>query len=180
MTLPNTRVNIYMDGSNLYGSLRSRASRTDLDFLAFSRKLVGARLLQRTYYYNSLLSPAKEPERARAQQEFLDQLRVKDYTELRLGNLVYRDWPAKPAYEKGIDVKLAVDMLVHGFRNLYDVAILVSGDADFCDALQAVKDMGHHVEVALFHPTGSRPLREVADRVIQVDREFLQDCWLGE
>lgn len=177
MALPNERVNIYIDGSNLYGSLRSRARRTDLDFLAFARKLAASRPLQRVYYYNSLLNSAREPERARAQQEFLDQLRRTEYLELRLGNLVYRDWPANPAYEKGIDVKLAVDMLVHGFRNAYDVALLVSGDADFCDALQAVKDMGHHVEVALFHPTGSRPLREVADRVIQVDQHFLDGCW---
>ena len=176
---PPRKANIYIDGSNLYGSLRSQAKRTDLDFLAFARKLAHPELLQRIYYYNSTLDPQREPERARAQQGFYEQLRQTEYLELRLGQLVYRNWPATPAYEKGIDVKLAVDMLVHGFRNNYDVAILVSGDADFCDALQAVKDMGLHTEVALFHPTGSRPLRRVADRVIPVDQEFLGDCWLG-
>ena len=61
MVRPNERVNIYIDGSNLYGSLRSRARRTDLDFLAFALKLAASRPLQRVYYYNSLLSPAREP-----------------------------------------------------------------------------------------------------------------------
>ena len=69
-------------------------------------------------------------------------------------------------------------MLVHGHRNNYDVAILVSGDTDFADAIQAVKDLGHHVEVALFEPGGSRRLREVADRVIPIDAGFLEGCWI--
>ncbi len=92
--------------------------------------------------------------------------------------MIYRDEPNIAPYEKGIDVKLATDMLVHATRGNYDVAILVSGDADFKDALQAVKDFGHHVEVALFDPLGSsRELREVADRVIRIDKSFLEGCW---
>ena len=58
------------------------------------------------------------------------------------------------------------------------LAILVSGDTDFADALQAVKDLGHHVEVALFDPRGSQRLRDVADRIIRIDILFLADCWL--
>ena len=80
-------------------------------------------------------------------------------------------------YEKGIDVKIATDMLVHGYRANYDVAILVSGDTDFVDAVQAVKDLGRHVEVVLFDDAGSIALRNVADRVHQVGPDFLRDCW---
>ena len=82
-----------------------------------------------------------------------------------------------PPHEKGIDIKIATDMLVHGHRNNYDVAILVSGDTDFADAIQAVKNLGHHVEVALFASSGSQKLREVADRVVIIDNSFLSDCW---
>lgn len=69
-------------------------------------------------------------------------------------------------------------MLVQGHRPNYDVAILVSGDSDFADALQAVKDLGRHVEVALFGTRGSQRLREVADKVIEIDLSFLASCWL--
>ena len=72
------------------------------------------------------------------------------YLEMWLGRLIYRNWPNEPPYEKGIDVKLATDMLVHAFRGNYDVIILVSGDSDFADALQSIKDQALHVEVALF------------------------------
>ena len=74
--------------------------------------------------------------------------------EVRLGSLVYRPGAASPV-EKGIGVRIATDMLVHAARGNYDAAILVSGDTDFADALQAVKDFGRNVEV---HCLGSAVL----------------------
>lgn len=170
----------YIDGSNLYHSLRDTAKRTDLDFGKFAAKLVGDRRLVRIYYYNAPLDQTKEPGRYKEQQRFFQALRSVDYLEVRLGRLIYRSgWPGVPPYEKGIDIKIATDMLVHGHSDNYDVALLVSGDTDFADALQAVKDLGHHVEVALFDPGWSQRLREVADRVIRIDLSFLSDCWVS-
>ena len=171
------RVNVYIDGSNLYHSLSSRIGRTDLDFLAFARKLAGERRFQRAYYYSAPIDQFRQPELYRSQQRFFHKLRRTDYLELKLGTMVYRDWPESPPYEKGVDIKIATDMLVHASRGAFNAAILVSADTDFFDALQAVKDFGRHAEVALFNPTGSRVLREVADRVLLVDEAFLADCW---
>ena len=125
-------------------------------------------------YYNAPVDQTKEPLRYREQQKFFQVLRNVNYLELRLGRLIYRNWPQVPPYEKGIDIKIATYMLVHGHRDNYDVALLVSGDTDFADALQAVKDLGHHVEVGLFEPRGSHRLRDVADRILT-----LADCWIG-
>ena len=172
------KVAVYIDGSNLYHSLRSLAGKTNLNFLKFGRKLAEDRKLQRIYYYNAPVDQTKEPERYKEQQKFFQALGYVDYLELRLGRLIYRDWPNVTPYEKGIDIKLATDMLVHGTNANYDVAILVSGDTDFVDALQAVKNFGYHTEVALFANTGSQSLRQVADRVVRVDQSFLNDCWL--
>src|SRR3990167_8267686 len=41
-------------------------------------------------------------------------------------------------YEKGVDVKLAVDIVVGAYENLYDVAIIVSSDTDLIPAVQKV------------------------------------------
>ena len=50
--------------------------------------------------------------------------------------------------EKAIDIMLATDLLYFA-RNAYDdVALLVTGDSDSVYTLQAVKNMGKHVEVA--------------------------------
>lgn len=172
------KVNIYIDGSNLYYTLREVANRIDLDFAQFAAKLVGGRKLIRVYYYNASLDQTKEANAYGGQQKFFQALRSIDHFEVILGRLIYRQgWPDVPPYEKGVDVKIATDMLVHGHRGNYNVAILVSADTDFADAIQAVKDLGHHVEVALSGMSGSQRLREVADRVIPIDDSFLLDCW---
>lgn len=73
---------------------------------------------------------------------------------------------------------MAADMLVHTLRDNCDVVILVSGDNDFADAVQAVKDAGKHVEVALFGGSrSSQQLRDVADRVVEIAAAFLNSCW---
>jgi uncharacterized LabA/DUF88 family protein len=120
----------------------------------------------------------EEPERYKSQQTFFNSVGSIPYSELRLGRLVYNNWPNTPPYEKGIDVQLTTDLLTHSFKNNYDIAILVAGDSDFVGALQAVKDNGKNVEVALFgKERTSRSLREVADRVITMDGRFLRSCW---
>ena len=173
------RVMIFIDGSNLYHSLKNYFKRTDLDIGKFCRKLLGRRQLVRIYYYNAKVGQRQEPELYKQQQAFLSGINSIPYTELRLGRLVYTsNWPTVPPYEKGTDVQLATDMITHSYKGNYDVGILVAGDNDFAGAVQAVKDNGKHVEVALFGKQGtSQQLRAAADRVISINSRILKDCW---
>jgi len=172
------RIMVFIDGSNLYHSLKHHFSRTDLDIGKFCQKLLGRRQLVRIYYYNAKVGIKEEPERYRQQQAFFASINTIPYSELRLGRLVYNNWPNTPPYEKGTDVQLATDMITHSYKNNYDVAVLVAGDNDFVSAVQAVKDNGRHVEVALFGKEGtSRQLRSVADKVITINSRLLGDCW---
>ena len=172
------RVMIFIDGSNTYHALKKIFGRTDLDIGKFCNKLLGRRQLIRIYYYNAKVGKKEEPERYRHQQAFFAGVNAVPYLELRLGRLVYNNWPSAPPYEKGIDVQLTTDMLSHSFKSNFDVAILVAGDSDYAGALQAVKDNGNHVEVALFGKAGSSwQLRSVADRVETINGRFLRACW---
>ena len=56
------RVTIYIDGSNLYHTLRSVIGRVDVDIGKLAAKLVGNRRLVRIYYYNAPVDQSKEPE----------------------------------------------------------------------------------------------------------------------
>lgn len=172
------RIMVFIDGSNLYHSLKAHFKRTDIDIGKFSRKLLAKRRLIRIYYYNARVGRREEPERYRDQQAFFDSVAAIPYCELRLGRLVYINWPNSPPYEKGVDIQLTTDLLTHSYKNNYDVAILVAGDSDYVGALQAVKDNGKNVEVALFgKERTSRPLREVADKVLTIDGRLLRGCW---
>ena len=161
------RVMIFIDGSNLYHSLKHFFKRTDIDIGKFSNKLLDKRRLVRIYYYNAGVGMREEPERYRDQQKFFAGITAIPYCELRLGRLVYNNWPSAPPYEKGVDILLATDMITHGFKNNYDVG-----------AIQAVKDNGKNLEVALFgKERTSMQLRKVSDRVIDINKRLLNNCW---
>ncbi|MBI2856705.1 MAG: NYN domain-containing protein [Chloroflexi bacterium] len=170
------RVTVFIDGSNLYHAMRENLGRTDLNFGEFVRKLCGPRRLFRTYYYNILQEPSQNPEGYREQQEFLDALRKSPYLEVRLGRMKTHQGVQ---VEKGVDIMLATDLLMYGWNDLYDVAVLVSGDGDFAYALQTAKNMGKHIEVAYFERSVSKDLLEVADFVYSLNRSYFEGLWWG-
>ena len=47
--------------------------------------------------------------------------------------------------QKGVDVRLATDMITKAYQDHYDFAILFAGDDDFSDVVNAVKDAGKRV-----------------------------------
>ncbi len=116
----------------------------------------------------------QRPDGSREQQEFLSILHETPCLETRLGGTKLSQ--GVPV-EKGIDVMLVTDLLQFASKDLYDVAVLVSGDGDFAYALQAVKNMGKYVEVAYFESNVSRDLLDVADRKHLLDQAFFKDLW---
>jgi uncharacterized LabA/DUF88 family protein len=171
------RIAIFIDGSNLYHALRTNLKRHDLNFTEFTNKLCGSRNLFRIYYYNVQQDPVQWPEGYRDQQEFFDILRKTPYLEVRLGSTKVTQGVS---VEKGIDIMLATDLLYFAWNDFYDVALLVSGDSDFAYALQAVKNMGKHVEVAYFERGISKDLLNVADNRHLLNRGFFKGLWVGK
>ena len=158
---PLKRVAIFIDGSNLYHSLEENCKRYDVDFAAFAAKLCNGRSLFRVYYYNVLRVAEHNPQAYQDQQKFLSALHNTPYLEVRLGSSKVR---GDVAVEKGVDIMVATDLLRLAWDNLYDVAILVSGDGDFAYAVQAVKNIGKHVEIAAFPANLSGDLVNVGRR----------------
>jgi uncharacterized LabA/DUF88 family protein len=65
---------------------------------------------------------------------------------------------------KGVDIALTKDMLSHGFRNNYEIAVLVAGDADYVPVVEELKRLGKLVYIWFFAQEGLHPdLRLAAD-----------------
>jgi uncharacterized LabA/DUF88 family protein len=169
------RVVIFVDGSNFYRCLREEFGRFDVEFGRLGEFLCAGRRLIRTYYYNAVVRREDGEDRYKAQQRFFDSLRRVPYLDLRLGRLERR---GNTVVEKGIDVQVATDMLWQAHNNVYDTAVLVSGDADYVPAVEAVKAIGKHVEVAFVTQGRSMALQQSADRFVQLDSESLSACWV--
>lgn len=171
------KVMIFIDGSNLYHNLQSNFQKANLNYRTFSLKLAGQnRELVRTYYYNCPLDQTRDPQGYKAQQKFFNNLYKTEDLEVRLGRLQTKANGTK--CEKGVDVKLAVDMIIKAYKNHYDVAILISGDADFVEVVKEVKDQAKHVELVSFPQQPCYHLKKHCDRVIELDSLFMSDCWL--
>ena len=102
------RVAIFIDGSNLYHALKNDLGRSDLDFAAFVKKIIGNRSLIRVYYYNAPARQEDNKQRYTEQQAFFNYLRDLPYFQVQLGRLA---GPPGKVREKGIDIMMAVDML---------------------------------------------------------------------
>ena len=74
--------------------------------------------------------------RTRIEHVVIDE-RVKGYQELRQKGVDKIEY--KRTREKGIDVKLATDLIVGAVDNQYDTAVIVSSDADLVPAIDWVR-----------------------------------------
>ncbi|MCX6844315.1 MAG: NYN domain-containing protein [candidate division WOR-3 bacterium] len=84
------------------------------------------------------------------------------------GAICYNLFERSLGQEKAVDVKLATDLIV--LRDIYDAAVIVSGDQDYVPAVQYVKDKGKVVVNVSFKtrggkllPGGARRLNQMAD-----------------
>lgn len=170
------RVMIFIDGSNFYyGTIANFGENIRIDFEKFIECLVSykeGRELERVYYYNVPVDIKDGKKKFQAQQRFLSRLAYIPNFEVKLGRLERR---GDKRIEKGVDIELATDMLYFAFQNLYDTAILVSGDGDFACVIEKIKNLGKHVENAYFFKGRSFHLQKVCDRFIKLEKEFLKD-----
>ncbi len=171
----NERVMVFIDGSNLYHVLTQSCGRHDLQFDKFAMKLANGRKLQRIYYYNIKQESDTNPNMGVEQQKFLDSMYDTPYVEVRLGIWKQR---GDIMVEKGVDVMLATDVVTNAYNDHYDTAIVVSGDADFYPALQAVKNVGKHIEVAAFDMNLSAESARVADVVQKFNKTWFTGLWM--
>ena len=115
----------------------------------------------RATFYDAVPDAGAEPKL----EEYWRAIEVQEDMHLGFGAL--RGLKRK-ARQKGVDVQLAVDMLVGAFGGVYDVAVLVAGDADFVPVVEEVKRRGVMVVVAAESRSTADDLRRVADRHLEI------------
>ena len=167
---PSERIMIFIDGSNFYHGLKQEFGSAKIDMGKLVDKLCDGRRLMRVYYYNAPVGQQDDSSRYRGQQAFFYNLRRIPYFEVKLGRLERR---GDSFVEKGVDIKMAVDMLHLAHQNTYDTAILVSGDGDFAYVVEAIKYLGKHVENAFVRVGRSRALSDACDRLVSIDGAYL-------
>ncbi len=137
------RAIVLIDGSNFYFKLRDLKLHQLLtfDFSHFAKTITGNRhLISATYYVGKVRTDgtARTQELFNNQRTLLAYLRKHQFT-YSLGYLLKSDGKF---HEKGVDVQIAVDMLVAAYENLCDRMYLVSSDTDLIPAIQKAQEKG--------------------------------------
>lgn len=142
---------ILIDGSNFYFKLRELNVHRllNLDFLAFIRFLANDLHINNCYYYVGAIKTDGSTHTQTifdAQRKLLAHLRSSGII-YKLGFLLENNGIF---HEKGVDVNIAVDMVVATYENLCDRIILVSSDTDLLPAIKVAQEKGTTVEYVVF------------------------------
>lgn len=89
----------------------------------------------------------------------------------RAGAIPYNLFRRSFGREKAVDVKLGIDLIM--LRDIYDTAVIVSGDQDYVPAVQAAKDYGKRVVNVAFETRGGKLLPGGARRLNQMTDDSL-------
>lgn len=178
------RVSIFIDGNNFYYGLKTvygdSKNPINFDFKKFCDFLAGKRKIVTIFYYNAPLDITKDPEKYKAQQKFFDNVSRIENFNLVLCRLLRRSVPGTDLYYyiiKEDDIHMAVDLVKGAYKNLYDSAIVVSGDGDFVPAVRAIREENKIVENAYFKKSASNNLKMNCDKSYMLKKELLDNFW---
>lgn len=134
---------ILIDGSNFYFKLKDLQLQNLLEFnfdkfaqyIARENTIISAR-----YYVGRVRQDGSEKaDKLLAEQQKLLTFLKRNNFKYTLGYLLKTDGKY---HEKGVDVEIAVDMLVAAYENLCDRIILVSSDTDLAPAIKKAQEKG--------------------------------------
>ena len=145
---------VFIDGGNFYFKLKDLTSRLDgkyslldFNFKKFAEWLVQPNnLIEIRYYIGAVKREHNNPKSEKLyadQQKLIGKLQQQNII-ITLGQLIRH--PDKTYHEKGVDVRLAVEMIRFARRNKYDIAYLVSSDTDLVAAVEEVQSIGKTVQ----------------------------------
>ena len=147
------KTNIYIDGFNLYYGCVKGTPYKWLDVAKMCRLLLPHDEIQRIKYFTAEVKPRpNNPDQPLRQRTFLRALRTIPNLEIIFGTFLSHEvtMPRSPlgsgyvkvikTEEKGSDVNIATHLLLDGFRNNYELAVVVSNDSDLLLPIRVVTE----------------------------------------
>jgi uncharacterized LabA/DUF88 family protein len=166
-------VAVFMDGANLYRALREAFGTSRYSPIKLALELSAGRRLVAAHFYIAAVAQQVGRRLYADQQRFLHHLKRQEGLTVWTGRMAQ---PGARWYEKGVDVKIATDLVAMAYAGRYDVAILASGDGDLAPAVREVRRVGRTVENAMPPIRRSWHLVRESSKFIPIDRHLFERC----
>ena len=148
------RIIIFIDNSNIFKGFRKYNIKADYEKL--KNIITRGRDLQGIFLYEGVVYPMS-PEKKKWYEDLSN----------RSGYVIKASFDKiafNGAIEKKIDIKIAIDIISLAYENVYDTAVLVSGDGDFVPVVKKVKELDKNVEVWAFRYSLANALKEEVEQ----------------
>jgi len=161
------KVNVYVDGFNLYYGAVKNSTYKWLNLEKMCRMLLPHDYIQSIKYFTALVDPRpNDPEKRHRQETYLRALQTIPCLSIFKGFFLTHEISMPKigggfarvikTEEKGSDVNLATHLLIDGFKNDYELAVIVSNDSDLLTPIRFVtEELGK--PVGLLNPHRSHP-----------------------
>jgi len=149
------RVGVLIDAQNLYHSAKN-LYHARVNFKEILKLAVGGRKLVRAFGYVVRTKTGEEKPFFEALTKLGIETRVRDLQEF-FGGMKKADW----------DVGITVDAI--RIAPSLDTIVLASGDGDFLQLVNYLKNQGKRVEVIAFGRSASNKLKEAADEFVDLE-----------
>ena len=180
---PLAKLMAFIDGGYLREQCKRKIGADSINFEILKKRLeesfnanCGGKYkgdLVRIYYYDAIVD-IDDPD-FQQQDEFFSKINSINGYKISLGRLIRTgDKKDSPLKQKGVDIQLAIDMLSMAYQEHYEFALLVAGDNDFFDLVEAVQDSNRRVFGFYFREHVSEELLNSFDAKIAIDN-FVND-----
>ena len=187
------RVSVYVDGFNLYYGLKSKGWRHYywLDLRRLSEKLLrpGQRLVMVRYFTARVSAQTGGSGRQKRQNTYLEALETLPDLHIHYGLFLPKSrtcsqcGAVEETYEeKMTDVNIAVELLGDAQDDVFDTAIIISGDSDLTPPTSAVRRRYPEKRVVVAFPPNrnSFRLRQTATASFTIGRRIISASQLPE
>lgn len=165
------KIAVFIDGGNLYGRLKDLGIKntSKFDYKGFIQSLVKIKIRDLSYIGYYVGQIRKEKSNEKSQELYAKQQRLFAHLQNNVPKLnIVRGHIQnfKGAYqEKGVDVRLALDIYKYGIEGTYDKAVLIGSDTDLIPAIRMVQTEGKIVQyVGFAHAPSFALLKEAKEK----------------
>ena len=167
------KVIVIVDGSNLFHRLKELnfKNRLEFDYSGLVEYLTKEqKLISKTYYVGKIRAKDndKKGQKLRKNQQRLTAKLMSGKWQVYFGYLLKS---GGKYHEKGVDVKMAMDVLVGAYENKYDSVYLISSDTDLLPVIDKVKSMKKKVVYVGFSHKPSYALIKHSSEVVLLRAE---------
>jgi len=172
------KILVIFDGSNFYHGVKRLSKNTHLtnfNYRKLSQKITGFEDVQIEYCVGEIKQNRQSPKTKRlyaGQQALfyhLEQQKIK----IQKGYML-RD--GSTYHEKGVDVRITIDILHGALKNTYDICYIISSDTDIIPAILDAKTEGKQVVYTGFKGFVSRAMKANCSRTIILDEKMIKEC----